>query len=401
MSERELIPGSIVKSDCNVRDEVDKDGEKYNELKQSIESVGIKVRPIVRLENGEHAAVDGYHRALIADELGFDTITVDYREDLDDAEARMISLGANEDFFRKKIDPYERAAHLELMWNDMGGEGLPSSSELSDMISVPQGTVDRWLEPTRNHWEDTVFDPTSETLHELTVSKRKEIGMRKLRSIRKTTDGGEQGEALAEKVLDEGLTIQDLAEVRQYVNKGADIDGAVRCVTGEASMADLAVEPETEETDTTDTPTTSTSTSSTTDTTETTDTTSPEPEPDNEEVEEEELARGQEDEDDGSTWIDDLEEPDEDDSAESLHETDNEYMGSNLTVTVEDDQGIVVGEIVLPEQVSAAYRECVDTTSFPADEVLEHSLAKWLRPTWLPEGWARNRKETTSPDNTD
>lgn len=265
-----IVPESVVKSRCNERQEIDKDSENFQNLKESIDRHGIRNEPHVReeIQDGKQktAVVDGWRRIQVACELNLDTVTVKKHLDMDDAEARLLSTTNNMEDAKKDVGLHVRAVQMNKLWEDMGGEGAPSPTRLAEVVGVTKSTINKWTEPLKEEWADSCFDPTSEnsfrgeTLHK--------IGITKFRTIGSVTGGGEDGEWLATKtaeldlsrtdlsrigsLVDEDVGVekatetihdvsyQDAPEVIEYVEQGASVDNAVSVVEGDSQYEDLA-----------------------------------------------------------------------------------------------------------------------------------------------------------------
>lgn len=350
---KDITPETAVKSRCNERSVLpDEDDEEWQTLVQTVAEEGISNKPLARMEDGEVGIVDGWLRVKAAEEAGLDKITVLVDADMSDLEAMKKSVYGNLDESRKEITPRERALHLQRIWEAKDGEGIPSQSDLSEELGVPEPTIANWLEPLRYEWEDTVFDPTSESLHEFTVNSLQEIGTRKLASIRKTTGGGDDGEWLAKQAVEEGLTIQDLSAIRDHVEKGASLKNATKVVTGELSIAEVqsdstdATIEETESHTETESPTQAESAASTTTT---------------------ESPTVDEESEDDTNWLDQLD-PVDDDSDDDDQDTDQD----SLTV-IETDS------LTFEGQVADAVQEASAMLEMETEEFLLHAVKKYLR----------------------
>lgn len=246
----EIIPSQAIRSDCNERQEdADRDSEEFQNILKSAQNGGISSNPLARMEDGEYAIVDGWNRVKAAEEAGFDKIEIDLQEEMNDVEAMKKSLYGNMEEARIPVEPAERALHITRIREAMSEEGDVSKAKLAEEIGVSRSTLQRWLEPLSDDWEDTLIDPTSENEHVHSEHLRNLSG-RKLSSIRKTTEGGERGEWLALQTFENDLTIQELSQVRDYYQDGVSLEDAVAVVTGDKTEEDIGIEAQdTQDTD--------------------------------------------------------------------------------------------------------------------------------------------------------
>lgn len=243
---KEVIPNELEVSEYNERHEdIGTDADDWDEFVANVEENGVNQPPTVRTkDDGGYEVVIGQRRVEAAKEAGLEKIEVIVK-DWDDGDALQQSISENINRFKKDVSLQDRALALkELGELKYEGEGQPPYSWYTERIGVTRGTICNWFEPLGDDWEDTIIDPTAEEGDAFNVKQIRDLGIRKLRSIRKTTGGGEDGEWLAKKAAEEGMTIGDLADVREYTEKGADLENAVKAVIGELAFADLAIEPE-------------------------------------------------------------------------------------------------------------------------------------------------------------
>lgn len=184
----------------------------------NVEETGIIQPPMVRaaddLDELDYVAVVGQRRTFAAQEAGLETMPVIVM-DWDDEEALKASITENINIFRNRVPTKDRAAALEQLWEMMGGSGMPVQSHLGAKLGVPRETVRTWLEPLHEGWKDTGIDPSSDT----DSTAADELGEKALAIIRRMTGGGEEGESVAERAAELGLTQADLKEAKDLVDE--------------------------------------------------------------------------------------------------------------------------------------------------------------------------------------
>ncbi len=171
------------------------EAEDGSSLEDSIQELGV-VQPVVAREsNGKYRVVAGQRRTLAAQSVGIDTIPVRVME-MSDAEARMVTVTENAEPLSKDVTAEDRAKIIKDM---IEIDGL-SKSEIADQIGVSQPTIYNWLEPARNYWENTDFDPDSNG-----ETGPDELSNNILKIIRKNTENSDLGERLAKKTIEENV----------------------------------------------------------------------------------------------------------------------------------------------------------------------------------------------------
>lgn len=218
---------------------MDGDGEFEDEalqnLRESIEETGVVQPPMVRIEvDGEMTAVIGQRRIIASRAADVDEIPVLVME-WDDKEALKASITENIGLFSENVSTQDRAHALKKLWEAMGGEGMPVQSQLGAELGVPRETIRTWLEPLHEGWRDTSIDPSSSNASEVA----EDLGEKALAEIRRMTGGGEEGERVAEKISEAGLTQPEIQEVKNQVEDGADADEVIdRIASDEEEEAD-------------------------------------------------------------------------------------------------------------------------------------------------------------------
>ena len=184
----------------------------------NVEETGIIQPPMVReaddTDELDYVAVVGQRRTFAAQQAELDAMPVIVM-DWDDEEALKASITENINIFRNRVPTKDRAAALESLWEMMGGSGMPVQSHLGAQLGVPRETIRTWLEPLHDGWKDTSIDPSSDT----DSDAANELGEKALAIIRRMTGGGEEGESVAERAAELGLTQADLKEAKELVEE--------------------------------------------------------------------------------------------------------------------------------------------------------------------------------------
>lgn len=150
MDLREIQPETLEVSDMNERDKP----PKTSTLVESIKRQGVIQPPIVRENGGVLEVVAGQRRAVGAERAGLGTIPVVVM-DWGDAEALEASITENIDAFREDVSTGDRTAAIQQLM-ELTGDTQP---EVAERLGVPEPTVRRWMEPMREEWEGTRYEP--------------------------------------------------------------------------------------------------------------------------------------------------------------------------------------------------------------------------------------------------
>ncbi|WP_134668879.1 ParB/RepB/Spo0J family partition protein [Halorussus marinus] len=128
------------------------------DLEKSIAENGIENPPQVRpKEDGDgYKVFAGQRRVQAAQAVGLDEIPVIVK-DLNDTEALAASVNENNEHLKKDVPRKDRAKAVKKLEEDWERE------RIAEYFGVGPQTVRNYLEPTRNFWEDTIFDPEVET----------------------------------------------------------------------------------------------------------------------------------------------------------------------------------------------------------------------------------------------
>lgn len=185
-------------------------------LEESIESQGIIQPPIVR-ENGDgYKVVVGQRRTLAAQSVGLEEVPV-VVVDWNDSEALLASITENVEAFQKEVSRKDRAAAIRELMEISDSD----TTEIADQLGVNRRTISKWLERTRDEWEDTVVhvDEASEGPEE--VNKNIDnISEDILAPIRTQTESREEREEIVETVAEENLSREDVRKARKEAERG-------------------------------------------------------------------------------------------------------------------------------------------------------------------------------------
>lgn len=238
MELKEVDPGMIEVDKANERQAGSADREFIENVKQT----GVIQPPIVRGLDGdgvaeamgaEYSVVVGGRRVDAAAMADLDTIPV-LVVDWDDGEALVSSIIENIDAFRKEVNEDSRALAAQRAMELNGW----NRTELAEALGVSPTWVRQWLEPLHSDWEDTEFhakaerddDPPGEQ-----TQTTEQPRIKKQKMVRSFTGGGGEGERVMKRIQEEGLSLHDVEEVKQSVDRGKDVDEAIEEVKQEAT----------------------------------------------------------------------------------------------------------------------------------------------------------------------
>jgi len=210
----------------------------HESLVNSIREQGVIQPPIVRDDGGTYKVVVGQRRTLAAQTAGVDRIPV-VVVDYDDQQAIAASVTENVDAFKKSVSRTDRAAAVQRLM-DMNDWTI---REVADYLGVGTGTVDDWLERTRDEWEGTSVHVDSagdgdssktQTEVESADDEAKEINTefddvddKSVSAIRRATGGGEEGEQIVKKVAEKNLSQSQVLEATKRARRGEDLNEVV------------------------------------------------------------------------------------------------------------------------------------------------------------------------------
>lgn len=241
MEVREIGPNELEIDPVNERREnVSFREEEISERESLVDSIreqGVIQPPIVREDSGTYKVVVGQRRTLAAQTAGVDRIPV-VVVDYDDQEAIAASVTENVDAFKKSVSRTDRAAAVQRLM-DMNDWSV---TEVADYLGVGTGTINDWLERTRDEWEgtsvhvDSTDDNTSETQTEIESTDERsneinaefdEVDDKSVSAIRRQTGGGEKGEQMVKKVAEKDLSQSQVLEATKRARRGEDLGEVV------------------------------------------------------------------------------------------------------------------------------------------------------------------------------
>ncbi|MFB6222332.1 MAG: ParB/RepB/Spo0J family partition protein [Haloarcula sp.] len=237
MDVREVDPNELEIDPVNERRENVGPQQNDESLVDSIREQGVIQPPIAREDNGTYKIIVGQRRTLAAQTAGVDRIPV-VVVDYDDQEAIAASVTENVDAFKKSVSRTDRAAAVQRLM-DMNDWTI---REVADYLGVGTGTIDDWLERTRDEWEgtsvhvDSTEDDTSETQTEVESTEEgsneidvefDDVDDKSVSAIRRVTGGGEEGEQMVKKVAEENLSQSQVLEATKRARRGEDLDDVI------------------------------------------------------------------------------------------------------------------------------------------------------------------------------
>lgn len=173
-----------------------KDGES---LQDSVEELGVIEPIVVREIDGVYKVVAGQRRTLAAQAAeGVDEIPARIVE-MDDSEAKIVSITENAEQFKKDVPKEDRANAIKSLMED----GY-STEEIANRMGVSNPTVRRWVEPALDYWEETQFEADPEKPQ--TGSALGDISLGTLQTIRQNTNAKERRERVAEKIVQNNVS---------------------------------------------------------------------------------------------------------------------------------------------------------------------------------------------------
>jgi ParB/RepB/Spo0J family partition protein len=248
----EIDPNELEVDELNERTENVGPHKDKTSLEDSIREQGVIEPPVVRQDNGSYKVVVGQRRTLAAQGAGVDKIPV-VVADWDDAESLTATITENVDAFRKSVSRSDRAAAVQKLMDVTDW----SRSEVAEKLGIHRGTLDEWLERTKEEWKDTdvhvetpdkrsksqssvsvgslgdasqeettSVDLSDDSQQEYTAAVDK-VDDKSLAAIRRATGGGEEGERLVKKVAESDASQRDILEAEQRAKRGEDFENAL------------------------------------------------------------------------------------------------------------------------------------------------------------------------------
>jgi ParB-like chromosome segregation protein Spo0J len=181
---------------------------------------------VVREVDGDYKVVAGQRRTLAAQAVeDVDSVPARIME-MDDAEARMVSITENAEQFKKDVPPEDRALSIRELLND----GY-SVSEIAERMGSTEPTIRRWVEPARSYWEDTAFyaDPEDDDKD----GELEDISLEAMKQIRKATSNKDRRERIAKKVVQKNIKNKQVREATKRSETGGEFENEINRIIRE------------------------------------------------------------------------------------------------------------------------------------------------------------------------
>lgn len=191
--------------------------EKDDALIKSIEQMGVTSPIVVRKKEGDFYVVAGQRRTLAAREADVESIPARIYE-MDDQDAKLVSITENADQYDKDVPPADRAKSIDSLLND----GL-EIDEIADAMGVSKPTVERWWEPARDYWEDTEFEADTEN----DDSPLDNLSLTAMSIIRENTSSPEQSERIANKVIKNNVQVKFVEEAEKVAENPEEFENKI------------------------------------------------------------------------------------------------------------------------------------------------------------------------------
>jgi len=164
------------------------------DLTESIDSSGLNTPPKARPDgNGGFLVFQGQRRLLAMEKLGWEEIPL-IVEDISESEALESSVIENSEFLSRDVHRKDRAEAVDKLVQKRGIDAV------ADTFGMTNQAVRGWLEPLRDEWEGTIFDPDVDA-----DIDTQEIADDIQRGIRRITGGGELGEEISKNIIEKSV----------------------------------------------------------------------------------------------------------------------------------------------------------------------------------------------------
>lgn len=172
-----------------------------NSLVDSVREKGVIQPIVVRERDGNYYVVAGQRRTLAAQIAGVGEIPARLME-MNDAEARVVSITENAEPFNKSVPLDDRAKAIQSLHDEEGW----SQAKIADKLDVSQPTISRWMEPIHPEWAGTLIDPDEDG-----EVSAEDIPIGSLKQIRESTESKAKREELVKFVKEKNIK-QSLVE---------------------------------------------------------------------------------------------------------------------------------------------------------------------------------------------
>lgn len=164
------------------------------DLEKSIAENGVIFPIYVREVEGEFRVVAGQRRTLAAQAVNVESIPA-IKMDLDEPDARAISLMENDEQLRKDVPRKDRARATKAYVKSVGSKSVAAKN-----LGVTEQTIDNRLETTKSFWKETEFgvDTRSE-------NDTENLPDQLLSRIRSISNSGKEAEKVAIQIIEDKI----------------------------------------------------------------------------------------------------------------------------------------------------------------------------------------------------
>ncbi|MFC6987707.1 ParB/RepB/Spo0J family partition protein [Haloplanus sp. GCM10025708] len=202
-----------------------------NSLVDSVREKGVIQPIVVRERDGQFYVVAGQRRTLAAQIAGRDEIPARVME-MDDAEARVVSITENAEPFDKSVPIDDRAKAIKSLYEEEGW----SQARIADEIDVSQPTVSRWMEPAHPDWAGTLIDPDEDG-----EVNAEDVPLGSLKLIRENTNSKEKREELVKFVKEKNIKKALVERAARRAENEADFEERLDNIAEELQEGETTV----------------------------------------------------------------------------------------------------------------------------------------------------------------
>lgn len=202
-----------------------------NSLVDSVREKGVIQPIVVRERDGQFYVVAGQRRTLAAQIAGRDEIPARVME-MDDAEARVVSITENAEPFDKSVPIDDRAKAIKSLYEEEGW----SQARIADEIDVSQPTVSRWMEPAHPDWTGTLIDPDEDG-----EVNAEDVPLGSLKLIRENTNSKEKREELVKFVKEKNIKKALVERAARRAENEADFEERLDNIAEELQEGETTV----------------------------------------------------------------------------------------------------------------------------------------------------------------
>lgn len=202
-----------------------------NSLVDSVREKGVIQPIVVRERDGQFYVVAGQRRTLAAQIAGRDEIPARVME-MDDAEARVVSITENAEPFDKSVPIDDRAKAIKSLYEEEGW----SQARIADEIDVSQPTVSRWMEPAHPDWAGTLIDPDEDG-----EVNAEDVPLGSLKLIRENTNSKEKREELVTFVKEKNIKKALVERAARRAENEADFEERLANIAEELQEGETTV----------------------------------------------------------------------------------------------------------------------------------------------------------------